>query len=199
MLGAMPDAALRLMTVAEFLDWDDGTDTVYELVRGQPVPLHHERVRGQPVGMAPPLPAHALLIGQTLAEIARNLRPPCRPFSGAGIRIPDRDDTYYVADVAVSCSLLFADDRWVPDPVLIVEVLSPTTTDRDRSVKLQDYRSIPSVRDILLVDARRRHVEHWGRDADHWLVQDLVGSAVVELRSLGASVALDRIYDGLSF
>lgn len=51
----------------------------------------------------------------------------------------------------------------LPDPVVIAEVLSPTTEDHDRGRKANDYRRIASVRTIMLVASERRHVEVWRR------------------------------------
>ena len=87
----MAEPATRRMTLDEFLAWDDGTDRRYELWGGL--------VRA----MAPPMPRHGLLAATLSREIGSALRarPPCRVFSEAGIALPDRNDTFYVADLAV--------------------------------------------------------------------------------------------------
>lgn len=77
----MASRAPKRMTLAEFLQWDDGTGRRYQLVDGIPVM------------MAPSLEAHGELALALGAEIRSRLRPPCRVISEAGIAIPDRADT----------------------------------------------------------------------------------------------------------
>ena len=98
------------MSLAEFLEWDDGTDMRYELISGRVV------------AMAPPSPRHSALTGQLARIIGNALSPPCRVFIEAGIVTPDRPDTYLQADLVVSCRPLDQQDRDVADPVLVVEV-----------------------------------------------------------------------------
>lgn len=90
----MSQAAARRMTLAEFLRWQDGTDTRYELLEGSPV------------AMAPPAIAHGILAARlgTRIDAALRSRPPCFGQSEAGIAPPDRTDTCYIADLAVSCT-----------------------------------------------------------------------------------------------
>jgi Uma2 family endonuclease len=116
----MASPAPKRMTLAEFLEWDDGTDRRYELLDGIPVM------------MAPSLEAHGELALALGAEIRARLRPPCRVISEAGIVIVDRADTYYVADLAVTCASREPGRRMVVAPVLVVEVLSPSTDQVDR-------------------------------------------------------------------
>jgi Uma2 family endonuclease len=73
-------------------------------------------------------------------------------------------------------------------------VLSPSTTERDREIKLPDYQEMPSVRHIVVVSARQRRVEHWRRDGERWIAQAIVGDGTVELDALGVSVPLSEIY-----
>src|SRR5205807_7204589 len=121
----MAELAIRGMTVDEFLRWEDGTDTRYELVGGFVV------------AMAPPAGRHSLLSMELGGEIRAALRSraPCRVYGEAGIILPHRSDTLYVADLAATCEPLRTDDRLIRDPFLIVEILSPSTAAFDRQVK----------------------------------------------------------------
>ena len=178
----MADAAQRLMTLAEFLEWDDGTDTRYELVYGQPV------------AMAPPLEAHGAIAANLVGAIQRRLRSPCRVATEIGLKRPDWDDHFYQADVAVTCDPPVAGARSMPNPIAIFEVLSPSTTARDLEIKLPDYQEMPSVQHIVVVSARQRRVEHWRRDGQQWIAQAIVGDGTIEMASLGISVPLSEIY-----
>lgn len=182
----MSDPARRLtMTVDEFLVWDDGTDTRYELIGGEPV------------AMVPPAPGHGALVVALGAEIRSRLRPPCRVISEAGIRLANRNDSYFQADLAVTCRPLEPGMSSVPDPTLIVEVLSPSTEGTDRTVKLLAYRDLPSVQEILLIASVKRRAELWHRRDGEWRVQDIIGDGVLRFESLDAEIAMVTLYDGL--
>ena len=186
--AALTDPSPPRMTVEEFQAWDDGTDTRYELVGGEVF------------AMAPPAPAHGVVAFNLRREIGTRLRPPCRGIMEAGVRIPDRDDAYYQADLAVSCSPIASDASHVPDPVVIIEVLSPSTNAHDRATKLSDYRTIPSVQEIALVSSTAIRAELWHRTAEGWGVTDLVGSdAALRLRSVDVEVPLAAVYEGVEF
>src|SRR5205823_4807047 len=112
------------------------------------------------------------LAGYLVAAVAR--RPPCLVQLEAGIISPHRGDTYYQADMAVSCQPHATGQYPAHDPILIVEVLSPTTEEHDRKAKVPDYRLIASVMDVLLVDPARIYCEVYRRlDRDRWLVEQL--------------------------
>jgi Uma2 family endonuclease len=83
------------------------------------------------------------------------------------------------------------------EPVVVVEVLSPSTATTDRGGKLPDYRSVPSVQEILLVSSWERRVEHWRRTPDGWAVTERGGDAVLRLETLGIELPLDGVYEGV--
>jgi Uma2 family endonuclease len=173
------------MTVAEFLRWDDGTDTRYELVGGRPV------------AMAPAKDPHGRIAMNAGVEIDRRLadRPPCCAISEAGIWISDED--YYEADVAATCAPT-SEDGYIAEPFLVVEVLSASDArERDGLDKVQNYIALPSVQEIWLIDSRKRWVQQWLRAGeDRWIVTlPLASSASFESPTLsGEPVALDDLY-----
>jgi Uma2 family endonuclease len=173
------------MTLAEFLDWDDGTDRRYELLDGVPVM------------MASSLEAHGELAATLTMEVGNRLRPPCRVISEAGIVIPNRADTYYIADLAVTCAPREPGRRMVVEPVLAVEVLSPSTSQVDRWRKVADYRTLPSVQEILVLFSDERRAEVQPRTADGWRVEDLIGKAEINLSCCEAPVPLAAVYRDL--
>lgn len=187
----MGHAALKRpshMTVDEFLTWDDGTAARYELVGGEVF------------AMAPPSPWHSKITARLSAAIQRSLRPPCDVYVEAGLRLTNKEQTYYQADLAVSCTPLRSDYLYVPDPVLIVEVLSPSSAGFDRGTKVPDYRTISSVKEIMLVSSSSARVEFWRRSGEEWTVGDLEGEeAVLHLDSIGIKLPLAAIYKGMSF
>ncbi len=184
----MAEAALKDMTVDEFLHWEDGTDTRYELVNGTVV------------AMAPPMPAHgrlAVRLGGSI-DTALRARPPCAVQGEAGIVRPDRDDTCYIADLAVTCEPLRADDRLIREPVLIVEILSPSTAAFDRQAKVPDYRRIASVQEILLIDSESVFAEVLRREGDHWITEIVQGpAATLTLSSVPLRIPMAELFEGI--
>jgi len=181
----MAQAARRRWTVEEFLALDDGTDRRYELLDGEIV------------AMAPPARAHGTLVSRLARVIGNALRPPCEVIAEAGIIPPERGDSYYQADLAVTCTPGAPSDQFVAEPVLIAEVLSPSTAATDRDRKLPDYRRIGSLQDILVVSSTEARIEHFRREPDGWKVQDYAGSGTVTLGSFDVTLDLSELYAGV--
>lgn len=178
----MSEPAERRMTVAEFLSWNDGTDTRYELIDGRPV------------AMSPVSASHSIIVINIGHELKVGLQKPCVVGGEASVQRPDRDDSFYEADIVVSCTPLEAGATTIPEPVVIVEVLSPTTLEHDRGRKVYDYRQIASVQEIVLVSSEQRRVEIWRRRGAKWELEDLIGDAALELESVGVTIPLAAIY-----
>jgi len=178
------------MTIDEFLEWDDGTDTRYELWGGVIV------------AMAPPMPMHGRLASRLIRRLGAALdgRAPCDVYTEAGIVRPDRNDTLYVADIVVSCEVLQPDERVLREPLLIVEVLSPSTGISDTQIKLADYRSIPSVQEILLIDSQALFAEVHRRDGERWVTEIVRGGdGTLTLDSVPVRLAMAQLYEGIPF
>ena len=109
---------------------------------------------------------------------------------------PDRDDTYYQADLLATCVPPERGRQYPPAPVLIAEVVSQSTAILDHGQKLDDYRQLPSVKEILLVASEERRVQHWRRDGARWVVDDLIGDADLRLAAVPDPIPLRAIYEG---
>jgi Uma2 family endonuclease len=185
----MAEPALEPMTLEEFLHWDDGTETHYELIGGFPV------------AMAPPAAAHRILAMRLGSRIDAALasRRPCNAQGDAGIIRPDRADTYFEADIAATCEPHEFGQQALKDPFLIVEILSPSTERHDRRIKLPVYRQIESVQEILLIDSDGLYAEVHRRTGAQWITEILRGSqARLSLTSVGIEVPLPDLYEGIA-
>jgi Uma2 family endonuclease len=185
----MSELAANRMSLAEFLRWDDGTDTRYELIDGVPV------------AMAPPAEAHRILamrLGSRI-EAALQTRRPYNAQIDPGVVRPDRADSYYIPDIAVTCQPNEAGRQAMVDPILIIEILSPRTERNDRRLKLPAYQKIASVREILLIDADSRHAEVYRRENDHWGIELVRGAAaMLFLASIGLRLSMSELYEGIA-
>ncbi len=150
----MSNLAQSEMDVDGFLAWAEGRDGRWELRDGKPVMMSPERA------------AHALTkyAAQKALE-AGILRAglPCRMFpDGMTVRITAR--TAFEPDALVVCPPpTDLNTMEIPNPVIVVEVLSPSTAADDHGVKLDGYFSLGSVFHYLIIDADRRVMIHHRR------------------------------------
>ena len=116
----------------------------------------------------------------------------------AGIVPAGRDDTFYVADLAVTCSRYERGEQYLKEPILIVEILSPGTERHDRLIKVPAYRTIDTVTEILLIDSESIYAEILRRDGDRWITELVRGRAsVLGLSSIDLQISMADLYEGL--
>ncbi len=176
-------------TADEFLAWALEQPTGrYELDNGVVVAMSPERVN------------HALAKGQAwlalrTAIAARGLACQALP-DGATVRIDDR--TVYEPDTLVRCGPpLPGDAIEVTDPVVVVEVVSPSSRGIDRGVKLAGYFSLPSVRHYLIVDTDKRVVIHHRRGEAGEIEVRILHEGLLELDPPGLAFDIGDIFAGL--
>jgi Uma2 family endonuclease len=156
-----------------------------------------ERVDGEVVAMAPERWIHARLKGQVWEALKRGIKQAglrCEAVP-RGMTVEIDDDTDYEPDALVNCGPPIPDDAIAaPNPVVIVEVLSPGTASVDTGAKLADYFRRASVQHYLLVHPTRREAVHHRRIADGILTQ-IVHEGAILLDPPGIRLTLDEIYD----
>lgn len=150
----MTEAAQRLMTVDEFLATADEREGRWEIEDGVAYAMAPERLD------------HARVKGETFIALRAAIHRaglPCEAVpDSVAVRITAR--TAYQPDALVYCGpRLPPDVREVPAPLIVVEVLSPSTEWRDAHRKLVGYFSRPSVAHYLTIDPRDRSVAHHKR------------------------------------
>jgi Uma2 family endonuclease len=125
----------------------------------------------------------------------------CKAFnSDLRVRISGR--MYSYPDVTVVCGKPQLADREqdvLLNPIVVFEVLSPTTEHYDRGVKFQLYRTIESLKEYILISQDAVRVEQYVRqDATTWTLHDHQGpNAELKMNSIGISLSLERIYEGV--
>jgi Uma2 family endonuclease len=184
----MAELAVKPMTVEEFVRWDDGTETHYELIGGFPV------------AMAPPAEAHRILAVRLVTRIDAALarRRPCNAQVEAGVVRPDRMDTYFEADIAATCEANEPGRQAIKDPFLIVEILSPSTERHDRRLKLPAYRQISTVREILLIASDGLYAELQRRLGAQWITEIIRGEGILALSSVEIELPISDLYEGIA-
>ena len=152
---------------------------------------------GQMFAMAGGSLNHSLLASTMCALLYRQLPQGCRIFN-TDMRIKvAKGGLYTYADCGVVCGdpQLAGKDNLL-NPVLIVEVLSPSTEAYDRGAKFEAYRTIESFREYLLIHQDRRHAEYYSKQHDgSWLLREYSGTqAVISIASLSAVISLGELY-----
>ena len=182
-----PDFPPSRMTVAEFLDWPgDGTGARYELIDGE--------IRA----MAPASVTHGIMQANIGSVIYEHLKgTPCRVVSTPGVVPRVRADmNMRVPEIAVNCKPDEPGQRALPDPILIIEILSPSN-ERETRDNVWAYASIPSIREILLVRSTDMGAELFRRQADDtWppRPKTIAASAELVLESIEFRAALREFY-----
>ena len=163
--------------------------------------IRHEYVAGVIYAMTGATLRHNIIAGNIYSLVRAHLKgSPCRAFmSDAKLRVA-KQNAYYYPDVMVTCeprlNRLTATDTVVEQPLLVVEVLSPTTEGIDRREKRFAYRTLTSLREYVLVNADQVQVEIHRRLSEvDWEITLLSAGDPVELKSIELATSLGQIYE----
>ena len=179
----MSEASPQPMTVDDFLLWAEGR------------PGRHELVDGRVCAMAPERAGHArakIRAQRALDDAIARESLPCEAM-GDGMAVRVDLGTAFEPDALVYCGERIPETAVeVPAPVIVVEVLSPSTGFYDRHGKLAGYFAVPSVRHCLMVDTDRRVVIHHRRD-DVEIATRILGHGRLRLDPPGLDLTVEDL------
>jgi Uma2 family endonuclease len=175
-------------TPAEYLARERVAETKSEYLNGEILAM---------TGASIPHNYITLNLGAELRQRVRGLG--CSTFV-ADVRVRVRHTGLYTyPDVMVVCGpLQYDDDRrdTILNPVVIVEVLSPSTEAYDRGEKFRQYRRLESLREYVLVAQDAARIERYVRQGDLWVLSEVSGlDATLTLEAVNAAIPLAAIYD----
>lgn len=177
------------MTVREFLAWDAPPGPPWQLVDGEPSAMAPaSRTRGR---------IQARLSGLIDAHLAAR-GGPCTVITAPGVVPRIRSDSNFrVPDLAVTCTEYQQEESALTDPVLVVEILSPSNQ-AETWANVWAYTTIPSVQEILIISSTAIRAELLRRDiAGNWPEQPLIiADGTLELHSIGFRTDLAALYRG---
>ena len=173
------------MTADEFIPWAMEQEGRFELASGEVV------------AMAPERAAHARAKAAAwgaLRDAIRDADLPCEAFAdGMAVRVDDA--TVYEPDASLRCGEPLDDDAVeFSDPVVVVEVLSPSTRARDAGAKLADYFRLPSVRHYLILRTDTRQAIHHARAEDGVITTSIVTEGTITLDPPGIAITLEAMF-----
>lgn len=155
--------------------------------------IRRELVQGQPYAMVGSSSIHNQIAGSVFATLRAHLRGgPCRAYV-ADMKVRVGDDFYY-PDVVVSCTPATGPFYFLVDPVLIVEVLSPSTERQDRLEKRLAYQRLSSLQEYVLIAQDKIQAEVHRRLEDGWELERLAERDVLRLESVDLTVPMTEIY-----
>ena len=180
-------AVRKPMTLAEFLEWEERQ------------PLRYEFDGIGPVAMTGGTAGHSTIQGNlALAVGGRLRRKPCR-FYGSDLKFQVAEGHVRYPDGMVLCSPVDRTATIVHDPVVVFEVLSPSTTRSDRIVKAREYQATPSVRRYVMLEQDGVSATVYARSGETWTHEILVADSVLSLPEIGVELPLAELYEGIDF
>jgi Uma2 family endonuclease len=173
--------------VAEFMAWENAQ------------PDRHEFYRGETFAMVGGTARHNRVILNLASRIGDHLEgTPCQVFA-ENMKVQLADEGVLYPDVMVTCGKAEAgDEQVVTDPKLIIEVLSPGTKGYDKRDKFILYRSLPSLREYVLIDPAKRQIEVFTlADAGAWLLTDQTKADALRLASIDCRLPMELVFKGV--
>lgn len=162
--------------------------------------IRHELIDGMLFAMSGRSDAHDLICTNLLILVAGPLLGKCQVFqAGMKLRIDHaRDSDGYYPDIMASCDPADRDRLFRKAPLLLIEVLSPSTERLDRGEKKLNYLQIPSLQEYVLVAQDRPKVEIMRRSTS-WAVEELYPGDALTLASVDLTLPLADIYRTITF
>ena len=178
----MSSAAEKLISLNEFLAWE----------REQPE--RYEYAHGVITMMTGGSLDHLTIASNLWTALRDRLRGgACRAFRGDAKVIANNSLRY--PDLSVTCTLVRGNDDVVLKPVLVIEVISPSTEREDRGRKKFDYFATASIQQYAIIEQEARRVDLFTRAGDRWTDEVVEGGAILKLSAIGVEVSLDAIYE----
>ncbi len=181
---------VQKMSVEEFLDFAESSEEWYEYIDGEPIKMTGGKLN------------HFDIISNILFELRVLLADTeCRTLPN-GMLVRAGDASLVSPDVIVVCGepLTEADTRILLNPILVVEVTSPSSINRDRVMKRDYYGDVASIQAYLVVDQHRLFAELYTRNGNRWRIDSYAKiDDEVPLAALNCSLSLRDIYRNVDF
>jgi Uma2 family endonuclease len=162
----------------------------------------HEFYKGEIFAMSGASPRHNVIFSNFFGELITKLKGgPCKPY-GSDLRIYIPENSLFTyPDISVICGDIIPSELDVDSaiqPVILVEILSPSTRSYDRGDKFKLYRDIPTLREYILVDSESISIEVFRLNAgNHWELEEVKSlNEILTIHCLQLSISLNDIYEG---
>lgn len=178
------------MAPAEYLEWEAKQELRYEYVDGKILAMTGGSIPHNDIAL----------------NFYTLLRPHLRQ-RGCRVNVSDvkvqanQNNRYFYPDLVVSCDPEDLKSRdFIKHPKVIIEVLSPSTENYNRTKKLKYYRQIPSLQEYVLVDSEAIEVEVYQRgEGKMWHYYEYAVGEAIALKSIEFECPIELLYEGVSF
>ena len=180
-------ALRKSMTRDEFFAWAQTQEADYEFDGFQPVAMVGGTLR------------HSLLVHNIAVQLGVRLRgKPCRPL-GSEAAIATVGHAVRYPDAVVTCSKLDELSLIAPEPVVVFEVISPSSGYTDRIVKLREYDAVPSIRHYVLIESDFVGATDFHRTTgdEPFKAVSLDADSVLTLPEIGAEIPMADLFEGV--
>ncbi len=187
----LPARLLNVYTAEEYLKLEKSSD------------IRHEYVDGQIYAMSGASKRHNRIAGRIYARLERFLGiAQCQPYINE-VKVKINPKLYYYPDVVVTCEEPADDpddDYFIASPILIVEVLSPSTQDIDNREKKRAYQTLPALQEYFIVAQAEMRIEAYRHQqpGEAWTGELYADpNAIITFESVGLTMSVAEIYQGL--
>ena len=180
-------AMRKTVTLAEFLAWEDRQE------------LKHEFDGVRVIAMSGGTAAHARIQRNLAVALQPRLRGgPCE-FYGSDLKLLTAEETIRYPDGMIVCAAVADNAKWVDNPIVVFEVLSPRTSKTDRFEKVREYQATPSVQRYVMLEQDAPHAVVYRRDGDRWTHDIMLADAALALPEIGVEFPLAELFEGIVF
>jgi len=163
----------------------------------------HELIDGRLRQYTPVSLNHIVIVGNTAVNLHQQLRKQPWEVLASQMRTKTSTENYFYPDVLVVSNKPTFEDKQqdiLLNPTVIIEVLMPLSEQYDRNTKFRKYRHIPTFGEYVLIAQDEIRVERYLRQGNNWLLTDFIApDAVIELPSIGCTLALANVYADVDF
>jgi Uma2 family endonuclease len=185
---------LNRISIAEYLEIEAAGNAKYE---------YHD---GEIFAMAGGTIHHGYICGNIFATLRGAIKAKNKPCitlnSEVKLHIAAKNAFVY-PDTMVVCGKVetaTSEPNAVTNPTIIVEVLSKSTANYDRSGKFFFYRQIPSLKEYILIEQDEPHVDVFQRQGDLWRITTVTGlESTLQIQTLDLNIPLSDIYENINF
>ena len=182
-------AKTRTMTVDEYFAFDEASDIRNEFIDGEICPM--------PGGTG----SHHKIVASTIVALGIALSEHKCELYASQMRVRVDPTKYLYPDISVVCgepAFEYDNEVTLLNPIVVVEVTSPSSKTHDHVTKVEYYGSVPSIEGYLILDQERVFAEWYTRTESGWHLQQFNDvDSEISLEPLGCSLQLAQVYRGV--
>lgn len=158
----------------------------------------YELIGGEIFAMVGASGKHILIAGNLHTALNVHLKgKKCVPFMES-LKVYIDDSNYFYPDLVVDCGYDDSLPDYASQPVMVVEVLSPSTRKFDLTTKFEQYKTLNSLQEYVLIEQSAMQVSVFRRSQDWAVTHYFAGDGVV-FESVGLSLPIEEIYERIVF